>query len=663
MEGKDILGAAETGSGKTLAFGLPIIQWIMQARGDPKLAQVMAARPLLGLILCPTRELAIQVKDHISVAARFTGIKVVAITGGIAPEKQIRLLSGKPEIVVGTPGRFYELAKKHEHLSDLSRVRYLVLDEADRMVERNHYEELFSILAMLPPRVAPKSKSKDKKGKQRDQKGKQAGARQKRRREEEGDIEMDNEEDEMNEDGSEGEEMAEDTIEDENEEGEMGEEGDENEEMDEEMEEGEGKEDEEDQQGEEVNEEGDSMEEDEKEGAKKEGELDEVEAWEKATEVKAIYERQVLVFSATLTLKVDKFVHKKPTQKGGETTQSLDVLKSKLSFRDDAEVIDLSTGLGVAAALSEGCISCMTEEKDMYLYYILMRYPGRTIIFVNSIDCIRHIVPLLTLLGLNPLPLHAKMQQRQRLKNLDRFKARLRSVLVATDVAARGLDIQGIEHVIHYQLPRTTELYIHRSGRTARAKSDGISIMLLGPEDMQSYRKICHTLNKEEGLNDFPVDGAYFPAIKKRLTLARKIDEAEHQQRKSRTSDDWFTKTAKELDIEVDDELLAPKLETLKERQKAAEIRQLRDQLQVLLQEPIMPLGLSTRYITTANVPDLAARLMNNKAGMPLLPEEQTLSAAVAAINPNKKVKTAIGAKRRKISQKKQDKKGSQGKK
>jgi ATP-dependent RNA helicase DDX24/MAK5 len=64
------------------------------------------------------------------------------------------------------------------------------------------------------------------------------------------------------------------------------------------------------------------------------------------------------------------------------------------------------------------------------------------------------------------------------LKNLDRFKSRKTTVMVATDVAARGLDIQGVQHVIHYQLPRETDLYIHRSGRTARASATGTSVML-----------------------------------------------------------------------------------------------------------------------------------------------------------------------------------------
>jgi ATP-dependent RNA helicase DDX24/MAK5 len=70
------------------------------------------------------------------------------------------------------------------------------------------------------------------------------------------------------------------------------------------------------------------------------------------------------------------------------------------------------------------------------------------------------------------------------------------SVLLATDVAARGLDIKGIENVIHYQIPRTAEDYVHRSGRTARASQRGMTIMLLDPQDVSRYRKICKNLKR-----------------------------------------------------------------------------------------------------------------------------------------------------------------------
>jgi len=93
------------------------------------------------------------------------------------------------------------------------------------------------------------------------------------------------------------------------------------------------------------------------------------------------------------------------------------------------------------------------------------------------------------------------MQQRQRLKNLDKFKQMVETqkgaVLVCTDVAARGLDIPLVSHIVHYQTPLEPDLYIHRCGRTARIGRTGEALSLLGPEDEKSFRKICQILKKD----------------------------------------------------------------------------------------------------------------------------------------------------------------------
>lgn len=78
----------------------------------------------------------------------------------------------------------------------------------------------------------------------------------------------------------------------------------------------------------------------------------------------------------------------------------------------------------------------------------------------------------------------------------ERFRDNPLGVLVATDVAARGLDIPKVEHVLHYQTPRTSESYIHRSGRTARASEEGITVMLIEPNEVGDYVKVCRTLGR-----------------------------------------------------------------------------------------------------------------------------------------------------------------------
>ena len=91
--------------------------------------------------------------------------------------------------------------------------------------------------------------------------------------------------------------------------------------------------------------------------------------------------------------------------------------------------------------IEEACLNCSDAQRDEFLYYILAQHPGRTLVFVNAISAVRRLAAILKLLGLPATALHASMQQRQRLKALAHFKADPAGVLVATDVAARGLDI------------------------------------------------------------------------------------------------------------------------------------------------------------------------------------------------------------------------------
>lgn len=88
------------------------------------------------------------------------------------------------------------------------------------------------------------------------------------------------------------------------------------------------------------------------------------------------------------------------------------------------------------------------------------------------------------------------MEQKQRLKNLEKFQSNQDSLLVATDVAARGLDIPNVNHVIHYQVPKTAEIYVHRSGRTARANNTGNALLLIEPQENKNYKKLLKTLGR-----------------------------------------------------------------------------------------------------------------------------------------------------------------------
>ena len=186
----------------------------------------------------------------------------------------------------------------------------------------------------------------------------------------------------------------------------------------------------------------------------------------------------------------------------------------RLDFRDpEPEVIDLSPEGCVVPSLQESQVECLSADKvgylclpiqhrlqftpqDTYLYYFLLRYPGRSLVFLSSIDGIRRLAPLLELLGLKVYPLHSQLEQKRRLKNLERFKSTSNSVLLATDIAARGLDIPFVDHVIHYQIPRSADTYVHRNGRTARAMREGFSLIMCAPDERKVLRVLLAKLGR-----------------------------------------------------------------------------------------------------------------------------------------------------------------------
>nr|WP_235818085.1 DEAD/DEAH box helicase [Brucella thiophenivorans] len=127
LEGRDILGIAQTGSGKTAAFSLPILQKII-ALGDKRKGKTARA-----LILAPTRELAVQIEETIRVVAKQAHISTALVLGGVSRLSQIKRMQGGVDVLIATPGRLTDLVR--ENCVDLSETRWLVLDEADRMLD------------------------------------------------------------------------------------------------------------------------------------------------------------------------------------------------------------------------------------------------------------------------------------------------------------------------------------------------------------------------------------------------------------------------------------------------------------------------------------------------------------------------------------------------
>ena len=363
---------------------------------------------LYGIVIAPTRELALQIEKHLKEMTTHCDVTVCSVVGGLAPEKQERLLGKYPNLIIATPGRLMKmLTSGNEHLQKISNIRFLVIDECDRMFEKGHFRELKTILEQMKL----------------------------------------------------------------------------------------------------------------KEGRKV----------------------QKFVFSATLS------VEQSPKK------QFYDELCSSIALDPKARVVDLTTKKITVEQLTQMKVLCETEEKEIYLFYFLLSYPGRTIVFANTIACIDRLTRLLRVLELNPLQLHAKKQQKQRLKRLDDFRASKQGLLVCTDVAAHGLDIPEVDNVVHFQLPKDAKVYIHRSGRTARANKNGRTLVINGPEDFNSFNNISKLLlkDKENEMETLRVESMLLKSLKERITLAKEIERQMFQQKRVSSNASWENRVSKEMDIEM----------------------------------------------------------------------------------------------------------------
>jgi ATP-dependent RNA helicase DeaD len=324
LEGKDVIGQAQTGTGKTAAFGIPMVE-----RVNPKIRRVQ------GLVLAPTRELAIQVAQRISRFGRYSMLKVLPVYGGEPIQKQIRALERGVHIVVGTPGRLIDHLKRGT--LNLSSTKVVVLDEADRMLDMGFIDDIRYILSKVPT------------------------------------------------------------------------------------------------------------------------------------------DRQLSLFSATIDQSVMNVCHR---------------------YMKNPEKILVSKDEIALTQLNQYYMVINPRNKLEYLLDILKHNNmGKAIIFCNTRRGTDWLAHKLNRYGYDAEPLHGGFTQAQRDRVSNSFRNGKLKLLVATDVAARGLDIQGITHIINYDVPLDALVYFHRIGRTARMGNDGTAITLVGYGEMAELSKI-KTLTK-----------------------------------------------------------------------------------------------------------------------------------------------------------------------
>ncbi|KAL8814539.1 MAG: hypothetical protein Q9223_006250, partial [Gallowayella weberi] len=458
LSGQNVIGKASTGSGKTLAFGIPIVEYYLERgiRTDHKRRRRIEERedPPAALIISPTRELARQLSEHLEVLCSnivSNPPTVATLTGGLSMQKQQRVLANA-NIIIGTPGRLWETMSSSKGLMPwLKQIKYLVLDEADRLLTEGHFQEVEDILDALnktnPSDDQPSSPS--------------------------------------------------------------------------------------------------------------------------TQEAPLLFPtRQTLIFSATFSPTLN---HKlSGRQKASATdSDSLEPLLSRLKFHSPPKFIDASPTSNLPTSLTSYVISCRALEKDLYLYALLLTHfpAARTLVFVNDIYAVRRLVPFLQNLDLQVYGLHGDMPQKARMKSVERFSSTppksedgktkgKASILIASDVAARGLDIPSVQAVILYHLPRKANEYVHRTGRTARKGTAGTSVLLCSPDEVQGLKQLVKTLG-EPGPQTLELDRGIVARLKARTTLAKNIAEAETTNRKSAHDDRWLKETAEILGVEFDPEEFA----------------------------------------------------------------------------------------------------------
>jgi len=473
---KDTVGAAQTGSGKTLAFGLPILHQIMtlyESMGPE--SSGAKSLGLQALLISPTRELSLQITDHLKQAAKYTCIQIAPVVGGLSQLKQERLLSRRPEIVVGTPGRLWDMFESGEvrHLQDLNDLRFLVFDEADRLIDSGHFDEVANIIGFVAGREARAKAIQGMPG-------------------------------------------------------------------------------------------------------------------PTATAVPKVRPVQKYLFSATMTLQMTgkKLSARKVS---GVEDDMLQKLLKKMDFRGTPAFIDLSNkGKSTASGLTEYAMRCTKDEKELHLFSMLSADPGRVLVFVNAISYVRRIVSIFKNLDIPIHALHADMQQKQRLKSMDRFKADPSAVMVATDVAARGLDIDNVDLVVHFHIPRTADTYVHRSGRTARAQKSGSSVAMISAEEVSEFNKLCHRMAwAKDQLPEYPVDRAYFNDLLSRLRIAREIDSIENKSNKAKAEKNWMQKNAEAIGFDISDDEDDEVDHKWQDKQQNNKIQNLRSQLSFMMKQPL----------------------------------------------------------------------------
>ena len=644
----DLIIQARTGEGKTLCYAIPVLNYIFNFYDRaPDMNKKISP---VAIILVPTHELGVQVKNHIEMVIEqknnknkeekkklYYDIKIANVLGGFAKVKQLKILNKyNPEIIIATPGRLWEIIDNDESpiLENLKYLKFLIIDEADRMTQTGHFKELKSIIEHIYSRIEIK-RSKDKNENSMKEKLKKLGFDDsevnKELDEEENkklakslnvdmdnietidpmalmgdnpdfdtldfkknknkDIELDeNMEQEGEEEDEENLEQIDENNNEENIENELNEEQEEFDENENEEEEDDGKE------------ENEGLEEENEEDIEKEKELTEKERMEIKKNIRNLrkdnikegeelieYEKSVnlrtILCSATIDSlkKAQKFKKSKKNNSANNNTLSDEQkhfqnliknlkfyhkllyikLKNSDNLLDDMDdisqekldkYIDINEPSMLPSKLEIDSYKCENTIKDYYLYFILRKnINSKIIVFTNSISHTKKLFSIFSYFNeFKCCCLHSRMMQNVRMKNLEKFTNNKSAILFCTDIGARGLDIPKVDLVIHYHIPTRTDIFVHRSGRTARANQSGKVSSLISGKELGLYRRIMVDLNyKQFSMNTLPV--SQLEKIKSLFEYAKELERENFNFLKENREKMWYKNAAKQCDMIYDD--------------------------------------------------------------------------------------------------------------
>ncbi len=368
LSGKDLVGQAQTGTGKTAAFGIPLLENIKTATGAT-----------YGIILAPTRELAIQVAEEMNKLGQFSNINTLPIYGGQDIQRQIKALQRKPQIIVATPGRLMDhMDRRTIKLTD---VRMVVLDEADEMLNMGFIEDIEKILSATPD------------------------------------------------------------------------------------------------------------------------------------------SRQTLLFSATMPRQIQNLAQK---------------------FLKEPALISVKAKEVTVPLIEQYYMELQDRQKfDVLCRLLDIQSPELAIVFGRTKRRVDELFEALKKRGYSAEGIHGDLTQPKRDAVIRQFREGTIDILVATDVAARGLDVSGVTHVYNFDIPQDPESYVHRVGRTGRAGQTGSAMTFVIPRELEHLRSIERLTKRKIVRMPVPtlseaIEGQQRLAVEK---LLNQIEEGNLEQYRGRAED------------------------------------------------------------------------------------------------------------------------------